>query len=299
MALPRRVVLVLNTRGGRARRAAPRVRAALARQGLTIQAVLAIEDVGQLADWVTLPDGERPLIIAAGGDGTVGTVANYLAGTGAVLGILPLGTSNDVARSLAIPMNLERAAALLRTGRVTSVEAGLVRFETGERRYFVHAAAAGLNATFSRMAGRASLRRRLGRLSYLVSAVVAWRSRRPFVCTLVLPHRKVTLRLLHLSVINAPVFGGILNLRLNGSAFGDRRLDVLAIEANSPFRLLPAMAALLLWRTPRVGGVHLYHVSSLTIRVDEPLPLSLDGELAGSLPGTFTPAVGALNVVTP
>jgi diacylglycerol kinase family enzyme len=73
----------------------------------------------------------------------------------------------------------------------------------------------------------------------------------------------------------------------------------LAIEANSPFRLLPAMAALLLWRTPRVGGVHLYHVSSLTIRVDEPLPLSLDGELAGSLPGTFTPAVGALNVVTP
>src|SRR5262249_4035955 len=118
--------------------------------------------------------------------------------------ILPLGTSNDVARSLAIPMNLERAIALLRTGRATRMDAGHVRFERGGSRYFAHAAAAGINATFSRMAGRASLRRRLGRLSYLVSAVVAWRSRRPFACRLVLPHREVSLRLLHLSVINAP-----------------------------------------------------------------------------------------------
>jgi diacylglycerol kinase family enzyme len=105
--------------------------------------------------------------------------------------------------------------------------------------------------------------------------------------------------LLHLSVINAPVFGGILSLRLSGSAIDDRRLDVLAIEASSPLRLLPAVAALLLWRTPRVGGIHLYHVPNLTVRVDEPLPLSLDGELAGSLPGSFTPAVGALRIITP
>ncbi len=297
--LPRRVVLVLNARGGGARRAAPRVSAALARVGLTIQTTLAIEDVGQLADWVVLPDDERPLIIAAGGDGTVSAVANYTAGTAAIMGILPLGTSNDVARSLDIPMNVERAASLLRTGRVTDVEAGRVRFESGGSRYFVHAAAAGINVTFSRMAGRASLRRRLGRLSYPVSAVVAWRSRRPFTCTLVLPHREVTLRLLHLSVINAPVFGGFLSLRLSGSAIDDRKLDVLAIEAGSPFRLLSAVAALLLWRTPRVGGIHLYHVSSLSVRVDEALPLSLDGELTGSLPGVFTPAMGALRIVTP
>jgi diacylglycerol kinase (ATP) len=180
--LPRRVVLVFNARGGRARGAMPRVRAALAHEGLTVQAILDIKEVKQLEDWVALPDDERPLIIAAGGDGTVSAVANYTASTAAVMGILPLGTSNDVARSLAIPIHIERAAALFRSGRVTDVEAGRVCFETGGTRYFVHAAAAGLNVTFSRVAGRASLRRRLGRLNYLVSAVVAWRSRRPFTC---------------------------------------------------------------------------------------------------------------------
>ncbi|MGH2343755.1 MAG: diacylglycerol/lipid kinase family protein, partial [Chloroflexota bacterium] len=250
-------------------------------------------------EWLALPEHERPLIVAAGGDGTVGTVADRTAHAGAILGILPLGTSNDVARSLAIPMRIEAAAALLRHGRVATVDAGYVRFADGSSRYFVHAAATGLNVTFSRMAGRASLRRRLGRLNYLFSAVVAWRSRHSFACELLVPDREVPLRLLHLSVINAPIFGGFLRLRLSGSEIDNRRLAVLAIEAGSSFRLLLAGLALLLRRTPRVGGIHLYHVPRLSVRSAEPLPLSLDGEVRGNLPGSFEIAVGALRMVTP
>ena len=298
MPLPSDVVLVLSPRAGRARKTVGRIQAALEREGLTVRAVLDVQDARGLDRWLGLPGDKQPLIVAAGGDGTVSTVANQVAGAGAPMGILPLGTSNDVARSLAIPMRLPRAAALLRTGTAVAIDAGRVEFADGTARYFLHAAA-GLNVTFARMATRASLRQRLGRLSYLVSAVAALRERRPFTCTLALPGRERSFQLLHLSVVNAPVFGGFLNLRLEGSDLHDRRLDVLAIEQRDALRLFLAGAALLLGRTPRIGGIHLYHVPRFSVRVDEPLALTLDGELAGRLPALFTLAPGAVQVVVP
>ncbi|HEY8285064.1 MAG TPA: YegS/Rv2252/BmrU family lipid kinase [Chloroflexota bacterium] len=299
MPLPGEVVLVLSPRAGRARRAMDRMHAALAREGLRVKAVLDVQDSRLLDHWIGLPEGERPLIVAAGGDGTVGAVANQVARAGAVMGILPLGTSNDVARSLAIPMRIESAVALLGRGTVTAIEAGRVEFADGTCRYFLHAAAAGLNVAFARMATRASLRKRLGRLSYLVSAVAALGERRPFTCVLELPGHERSFQLLHLSVINAPVFGGFLNLRLAESDLHDRRLDVLAIEHGDSLRLFLAGAALLLGWTPRIGGIHLYHVPRLTVRVDEPLIFTLDGELAGRLPATFTLVPEAIRVVVP
>ncbi len=50
---------------------------------------------------------DAKLVIAAGGDGTVGAVANRIANTQAVLRSLPLGTSNDFARSLGVPITIE------------------------------------------------------------------------------------------------------------------------------------------------------------------------------------------------
>ncbi|HEV2656599.1 MAG TPA: diacylglycerol kinase family protein, partial [Ktedonobacteraceae bacterium] len=54
--------------------------------------------------------------VAAGGDGLIGGVSNHIVEGGPPLGILPLGTSNDVARSLRIPQNLSGAARVIATG---------------------------------------------------------------------------------------------------------------------------------------------------------------------------------------
>ncbi len=65
-------------------------------------------------------------IVAAGGDGTVRSIAFRLVGTEAVLGILPLGTAMNVARSLDIPLELDGAAAILASGSVRSIDVGMV-----------------------------------------------------------------------------------------------------------------------------------------------------------------------------
>ncbi|MEJ0028360.1 MAG: diacylglycerol kinase family protein [Rhizomicrobium sp.] len=85
------------------------------------------------------------LVVAAGGDGTVSTVASALAATGIVLGVLPLGTLNHFAKDLKIPLALEAAVATLFAGRVTAVDIG----EVNGRR-FVNNSSIGLYPTVVR-----------------------------------------------------------------------------------------------------------------------------------------------------
>ena len=133
------------------------------RRALIITAELDVVKVASLRG--LLAGSDSMLVIAAGGDGTAGTVADCLAGTKHVLGMLPLGTSNDFARSLGIPVDPRRAVVLLPRGKVATIDLG--RFvPAGEPpRHFVHAATVGLNASFFRIATRGDIRDRLGRFA--------------------------------------------------------------------------------------------------------------------------------------
>lgn len=70
--------------------------------------------------------GEAPVIVAAGGDGTICGVVQVVADTDHRLGILPLGTFNYFARGLGIPEDLDGALATLRSGRTAKVSIGEV-----------------------------------------------------------------------------------------------------------------------------------------------------------------------------
>lgn len=70
--------------------------------------------------------GNAGEVVVAGGDGTVGLVLRTLAGTGRRVGILPLGTFNNFARSLGIPEDLDAAIQVVRTGQPRAVTLGRV-----------------------------------------------------------------------------------------------------------------------------------------------------------------------------
>jgi diacylglycerol kinase family enzyme len=82
------------------------------------------DDISSLVEHA-LAERQR-LIVAGGGDGTVNAVAGKLAGTDAVLGILPMGTLNHFAKDAGIPVNLDAAVRNLFTGRATKVDVGEV-----------------------------------------------------------------------------------------------------------------------------------------------------------------------------
>jgi len=219
--------------------------------------------------------------------------------TPAILGILPLGTSNDFARSINIPIHLQQAVRLLSRGRVSRHDAGKLTRDGEPPRYFVHAAATGLNVQFARFATRADLRARFGRLTYAVAMAIAMKERPVFRCEVEAEGRTEGLSLVHLSVINAPVFGGFLDLKLPGANPDDRALDVIMIE-HLPIRRLFRSALYPIFRVHRrIRGFRTLQVSRLRVQTRQPMDVTLDGEIAGKLPGTFEIVPGGLRVVAP
>lgn len=296
-ALPRSLVLVENRRSRRAAAGLQRAHDAIARQGLRVLERVSVEELERLRPWLASDALARPIIVAAGGDGTVGAVANYVARTGAALGILPLGTANNVARSLGIPSGVEGAVRLLADGEVATIDVGRFVEPGAAPRSFVQAAMVGLGVNFARLATRRSFRRRLGRLTYVLALMRALRASQPFLAELRFGDRSIRVRALHLMVLNAPVLGWVATLRAPGSDVDDRRLDVLALEALAWPRLLPALLALVLGQPLSRSGVRVFHTRTVYVHVERPLGVSLDGEVSARLPGEFAIEHRALRVI--
>ncbi len=233
------------------------------------------------------------LLIAVGGDGTVGEVATALRGSPIPLAIIPAGSTNIVARELGIPLG-PRSAVHLALG-----EHRLARIDMGRSgdRSFLHMAGAGLDSRLF-AAADADLKRRFGWLAYLPAggrnlgapptrfAVVADDDRFEVVSPLVL-------------VANG---GSVINPRLRlypGLRSDDGWLDVLVFTATRPAaiaRTLGRVATRHLERSPFV--VH-RRARRVELTADPPIPYQLDGDVVGPTPATFSVDAAALSVVVP
>lgn len=295
----RDAVLVMNPQAGRGRAEAGPVRRALADAGLRVAEVIPVDALDRLDQLAGPEVGRRPFVVAAGGDGTVGAVADRLAGSTAVLGILPLGTGNDVARSLGIPCDLNAAARLLVHGRAVPIDMAGITSDGAAPCRFLQMVEVGLGTAYTRRSEAQPLQHLLGGVGEPVMAVLATRRPRPFHCELELDGRRLTLELIHLSVHNAPLFIDFLNLRLSGSRFDDGLLDVLAVAPRPMWQMFAALPSLLLTRRAAIPGAAIWRVRRLRVQTEHPLPMSVDGTISGRLPAEFTALPGALRIVTP
>jgi diacylglycerol kinase family enzyme len=131
------------------------------------------EDLERLV--ATAPDR----IAVAGGDGTIGPVAELTGRLGVPLAVIPTGTANDFARANGLPSGATEAARLAATATATRpLELG--RLSDG--RPFVNVASTGLASVAARRAE--PLKPRLGPLAYAVGAVRAAATAHPLACTL-------------------------------------------------------------------------------------------------------------------
>lgn len=132
------------------------------------------EDIAELA---RLALRERPaLLAAAGGDGTLSSVASVLCGSDTALGVLPMGTLNHFAKDLGVPLELEEAARVIARGRRRLVDVGEVNGKS-----FLNNASLGLYPDMVRE--RTRQQRRLGRskLSAMLWATLATLNRLPLL----------------------------------------------------------------------------------------------------------------------
>ncbi len=292
-----RAALIVNTRARRGREQAARARQVLATWGVPLAVSYAPRSSARLPALVRAAlDAGCDLIILGGGDGTVSAAVDLLAHRHAVLGLLPLGTANDFARTLGISTDLDAACAVIARGKVVDIDLG-----RADDLYYVNVASIGLGA---RVITRVSpwLKRVAGKLAYPVAAARALVGFHPFAATLTFPegdHPPTTFpRLLQIGVGNGRFYGGGAVVA-PGAGIDDGTLDVYAIEW-AGWRDLAGLA--LSFRSGRFvhrATVYTYEPAAVRIETERTLATNVDGELVDQTPVLFTQARDALRVLVP
>lgn len=217
-------------------------------------------------------DGE-PVVIVAGGDGTLNEVVRGLAGSDTVLGILPAGTMNVFAREMGIPFaSLERAFEVIENGFTREVDL----FEANGIP-FVQMAGVGFDAMVIEETTWES-KKMLGPLAYLLAAARVL-GEKP-------PQMRVTLA-------DGRVVEGVAVLAGNGSRYGgpfpffrmadnhDSKLDLLVYKEAGYRLVLDSLRGLALGGIDLMDSVEYFQTESFTVEADREVPVEVDGELAG------------------
>lgn len=292
-----RAALVVNTRSRVGEPAFGLALDRLVAYGIPIGGACALRDPARLAETVreALLEG-HDLVILGGGDGSVSTVVDLVAGSDAMLGLLPLGTANDFARTLGIPFDLEAACDAIAHGEVVHADLGLAGSN-----YYVNVASVGLGTqVVENLSPR--LKRSAGALAYPIAAVRAYANHCPFSVTLYFPdgdHESADLDgLLQVAVGNGRFYGGGMIVAPN-SGIDDAALDVYAIAAKKGLDLARVVRGLRTGEFVENPCVRYWRTSRVRIETDPPLPINLDGELVSRTPKTFSVAPKALKVLVP
>ncbi|WP_323383424.1 lipid kinase [Myxococcus dinghuensis] len=300
--------MVVNTQSRSGREAYQRARAALEERGVELVESHAVSRSGRLRRVLEqlVAQGTRRILIG-GGDGTLSGAVSHLLGREVTLGVVPLGTGNDFARSLGIPAEVEAACDVIAQGYAARVDVGLAN-----GRPFLNAASLGLASAIARRLTK-ELKQRAGKLAYPMAAAAEVKDLKHFRVRLWADSQELELDALQLVVGNGR-YHGAGNMVAPDATLDDRRLHVYAVAAPSAssgregtgLGQLQDVATLARVALAVRTGEHVEHPSVTSLRAArlyvEASPVqevNADGELVGMTPMRFEVAPAALRVYAP
>jgi diacylglycerol kinase (ATP) len=295
-----RALLVVNAKSRQGQASFNNVMAELQSQGIEVIAAKAIKNPAEIAPWLanTLQQDQIDTVIIGSGDGSLSALAGLLIEHKVRLGVIPLGTANDFARTLGIQKDLQKAVETLKAGYIQPVDLGLA----GDRA-FLNAATIGLGVA---VAGKMNpnLKKWLGPLAYGFAAFQAFLQRRPihFSLTYKDPTKNgretvVKYKALQVGIANGRYFGGGLVSAPNAS-LDDSRLAVTVIEEMGFLelaRLLPGFQDGSYVKHPKV---HHFNTTEVMVETRHSHKVNLDGEVCARTPLRFKLLPAALEVFT-
>ena len=240
------------------------------------------------------------VVVALSGDGMIGAIADSLRDLpGAVMGVIPGGRGNDLARVLGIPDQPDQAAAVIAAGHARPVDLGLVVDGTGDPRAFVGIASVGFDSEANRIANEAPSW--LGGLVYLygaLRALLAWKPAR-FELELDPPGRKISVTAYTVGAANSQCYGG--GMRAAPEALlDDGMLEVIVLESVSKLafltRIIPKVFKGEHVHEPGVSG---FRAREVAISSERPFDMYADGDPIGTLPLRVRALRGAVRMLVP
>ncbi len=287
----RRALLLLNPRARNGAGPMGNIRAILEKGGIVLTE--AAPSAGDNAsDIISRRADQVDMVIVGGGDGTLNAAAGGLVHTGLPLGVLPLGTANDFARTIGLPLEPEAAAKIIVAGRAQVVDLGEVNGHL-----FFNVASIGFSAELAAELSEKA-KKRWGVLGYgMVAARLLARSR---LFTAHMEHDGETedIHTLQISVGNGRHYGGGMAVAENATA-DDGWLDFYSLEVDHWWKLLRLLPSLRAGTQSQWDDVRTFRTTEVTIRTSSPRPVNTDGELTTYTPAKFRIRPKALRVFAP
>jgi YegS/Rv2252/BmrU family lipid kinase len=307
-----RVCLIVNPAagGGKAGRALPAVAAALENRGLSVRSELT-RDLDHARELAREAARAGETVVCLSGDGMVGAVAEALRETpGALLGVLPGGRGNDLARVLGIPADPVQACDVIAAGfsrpmdlgevvsAAASAPGGSGRQGSGAKT-FVGIASVGFDSEANRIANEAPSW--LGGLVYAygaLRALISWRPAR-FTIELDPPGERHSFELYSVGAANSKTYGGGMKAAPD-ALLDDGLLEVPVLEGVSKLRFVTKIL-------PKVfkgnhvedPGVRVFRAREVSIVADRAFTMYADGDPIGELPVVVRAVPGAVRVLVP
>ncbi len=251
------------------------------------------KNIGDISDFIDQNFDKFEVFVACGGDGTVREVAAPLINTQKQMGIIPLGTGNDLCKTLKIPVNLEQSISVLKKENPVSID-------VGECNNFIFLNSLGFG--FDGLTNRYALELKYLHpfLTYAISALKAVINHSSFEVTINNNGNISKERAIMFSLANGRVEGGSFWIAPNAS-ITDGQLNAVLIKPIAKL-LIPILLPLFLIKKPQlIPHVKSAKVENLTLNFSNDVDIHADGELIESGLSKFNISLNAnsLEVICP
>ncbi len=237
-------------------------------------------------------------VIAVGGDGTLNEVINGIVTSGRAsqvcVGMLPLGTANDFARSIGLIGDVDANIDILRTKTTAAID--LVRMTSGRRRYFVNVSAGGFSGVVNEKL-TSEVKASWGPLAYLRSAAAALPELQAYRTTMIFDDtEELVINLYNVVVANGRFAGGGLPIAPQAN-LSDGLLDVVLVPQRPAGEMALLAAQMLLGKHISSGAVPFRRVKKISVLSRPGMWFNADGETVGNEPAVFQIIPHALEFV--
>lgn len=245
----------------------------------------------EIPDLIRYHQYDVDLVIIGGGDGTLNAAIAGIVHTQLPLGILPLGTANDLARTLEIPPRLEEACQIIAKGKHCMIDLGKVN-----EQYFFNVASLGLSVDITNQLTKTA-KQRWGVLAYAIAACKVLLKSRPFTAKIHHQGEVFTVKTVQIAIGNGRHYGGGMTI-VHDAKIHDQRLDLYSLEIRHWWEMIPLLPSLRSGRYPK-KRVRLLEGTEFFIETKKPCPINTDGEITVETPAKFEVIPKALKVIVP
>jgi YegS/Rv2252/BmrU family lipid kinase len=287
----RRALLLLNPKARRGQESITPIIKRLEAGGLSVT-IETFEALPEIARDIVRLRHIADLVIVCGGDGSVSSAAVAAMESGLPMGIIPMGTANDLARTLDVPTDLLLAADVIVQGATRPIDVGTVNGHA-----FFNVASIGLSSELAQGLDPA-LKKRFGRLGYALAALKVLTRATRFEARITEKGRTIEVETYQIAVGNGRHYGGGSIVEATAE-IDDGHLDLYSLEMTNLWKLALMLRSFRSGTHGAWSEVRTARCIEFDIETKKPMPVNTDGEIVTSTPAHFKVHPKAIAVFAP